>query len=403
MRTRRAGLGSAILAAAAVAVVAIPVPVAQASPAGASERPTRGIVEVAPATDAERSQDAATIVDAMSASERAASIVMGHVPTADPAIARDYVSATEVGGFILMGSNVADEAQLAAMTAAIHSATQLPPLIAVDQEGGIVRRLTWDGFPSSLDLKGADASAVQAAFAGRGALVARAGIDVNFGVVADWTSDTSSFIFERALGVDPGDAADRVAAATGGEDPFVATTLKHFPGHGAAPGDSHFTIPETAMSLDEWRSIEAAPFRAGIDAGAPFVMFGHLAYTSIDAQPASLSAEWHRILRDDLGFTGVAVTDDMAMLEASGRAELADPLANAVAAVAAGNDLVLGVSYTTPERVGAVVDGIVGAVDRGELDPARLREAALRVAEARLAASASMGSATLCVDCVAVG
>src|SRR5690606_29120928 len=103
-----------------------------------------------------------------------------------------------------------------------------------------------------------------------------------------------------------------------------------FPGHGAAPGDSHRVIPRTDKTLERWRETDAVPFAAGIDAGASMVMFGHLSFTAVDAAPATLSARWHEILREDLGFEGVIVTDDLAMLQASGLEQYADPVANTV-------------------------------------------------------------------------
>ena len=207
--------------------------------------------------------------------------------------------------------------------------------------------------------------AAAAAFAGRGALVERAGIGVNFGIVADFTDDRGSFIYRRSLGTDPAGSSARVAAAVAGEGPFAASTLKHFPGHGAAPGDSHAGIPSTGMPLDQWRASESLPFEAGIQAGAPVLMFGHLAYTAVDAAPATLSAEWHRLAREELGFTGVAITDDLGMLQSSGIAAYQDPVANAVTAIAAGNDMVLAVVLSTPDTAPRMVDGIVAAVESG--------------------------------------
>lgn len=323
---------------------------------------------------------------------------MGHVPSTDPAAVRAYMEQTGAGGFIVMGANVAgSESALRALAQSASLDPALPALVGVDQEGGDVRRLKWDDFPSSLTLKSAPPESTAAAFSGRGSLVERAGIDVNFGIVADFTDDPGSFIYRRSLGTDAAAAAPRVAAAVAGEAPFVDSTLKHFPGHGAAPGDSHRTIPSTGMSLDAWRAGEALPFRAGIDAGAQLVMFGHLAYTAVDAAPASLSVAWHDILRDELGFTGVAITDDMAMLEASGIAAYRDPVANAVAALVAGNDMVLGVAYSSVDRANAVIDGIADAVTSGALSPERLDEAATRVVALRLA-SATQG-ALPCSDC----
>ncbi|QKJ21161.1 glycoside hydrolase family 3 protein [Microbacterium hominis] len=334
----------------------------------------------------------------------AASVVMGHVPTTDPATLRDYMDSTRIGGFILMGANIpADEDALRAVTAALTPDPTLPPLLAIDQEGGDVSRLPWDRFPSSVDLKSADPDQVRAAFAGRAALVQRAGIEVNFGVVADVAADPSSFIFRRALGTSGPESARRVEAAVEGEAPWALSTLKHFPGHGAAPGDSHQSIPSTSLTRAEWDESDGMPFRAGIDAGAPLLMFGHLAYTQVDERPASLSSEWHRIARDDLGFTGVAITDDLGMLQASGVAGYSDPVANAVAAVAAGNDMVLAVMFTDAGSAGRLVEGIVAAVESGVLPQERLIEAAERVMTLRVE-QADAGSVLLpCEGCTSAG
>jgi len=343
-------------------------------------------------------------VTAMSVREQAATVVMGHIPTTDAEALRAYIESTGIGGFLLMGANIpGDEAALRGLTAALTVDPALPPLIAVDQEGGDVSRLSWDSFPSALTLKGAPAAAAEDAFAGRAALVRRAGIGVNFGIVADETDDPASFIYRRVLGTTPDAAATSVAAAVHGEADVAASTLKHFPGHGATAADSHATIPATPISFDEWRATDAVPFAAGIDAEAPLLMFGHLAYTAVDPAPASLSSEWHRIARDDLGFTGVAVTDDLGMLQASGDPRYADPAANAVAALAAGNDLVLTVVSSTPDTAPRIVDAIVAAVESGALPASRLEEAAERVTALRLRLAADGRGLVPCGDCAPVG
>lgn len=398
MRTALRIAGAAAGVAFAIGVAAHP-----AAQATDSDAPAPEIV-VQPAEADGLAVAAREAVSAMSVQEQAASIVMGHIPTTDAAALRSYMEATGIGGFILMGANIpGDEASLRALTAALTIDPARPPLIAIDQEGGDVSRLPWDGFPSARTLKDAPPEASEDAFAGRAALVRRAGIGVNFGVVADETSDSSSFIYRRALGTTPASAAERVAAAVRGEGLTAASTLKHFPGHGAAPGDSHSSIPATAMSLDEWRSADAMPFAAGIEAGAPLLMFGHLAYTAVDAAPASLSVEWHRIARDDLGFEGVAITDDLGMLQGSRLPQYADPVANAVASVAAGNDMVLTVVGSTPETAPRTADGIAAAVAAGSLPPERLQEAAERVMALRLALAAEGRGLVPCATCEPAG
>ena len=345
---------------------------------------------------------AAEMVAAMTTAEQAASVVMGHIPTTDLAALNSYM-AQGLGGFILMGGNIpATDAELRAITTALAPDPDLPPLIAIDQEGGIVSRLGGDDFAASTTLKSLPVEQATAAFSARGSLVAQAGISVNFGTVADVTADPSSFIFGRALGVDPRSAADRVVAATVAQERFLASTLKHFPGHGAAPGDSHHAIPTTAETLDEWRASDAIPFAQGIDAGASVLMFGHLAYTSIDPAPASLSPRWHEIAREELGFDGVIVSDDLGMLQSSGIPEYADPVANAIAALDAGTDLVLMIAGSTDQTAGQIASGVAAAVESGALPADRLADAATRVMTLRLTSSASAADWTLCTECAPV-
>ena len=381
----------------AAAILAV-VPAMAVLPAAARPQTAQAEHASGAAAEAER------LVAEMTPAEQAASIVMGHIPTTDAAALSDYMRSTGIGGFILMGANIpADETELRTVTTAINGEAGLPPLIAIDQEGGDVSRLEWDAFPSARTLKDLSAAETASAFAARASLVARAGASVNFGIVADTTADSSSFIYGRSLGAEPAAAADRVAAAVAPEEALTASTLKHFPGHGAAPGDSHELIPSTTESLEEWRQTDALPFVAGIDAGASLLMFGHLAYTGVDATPASLSARWHEIARDDLGFDGVIVTDDLGMLLSTGLPEYADPVANAVAAVVAGSDLVLMIAHSMPETASQLVAGLEAAVADGRLSADRLQDAAERVMTLRLERAASGALWAVCEECEPVG
>lgn len=334
----------------------------------------------------------------MSTAEQAASVVMGHIPTTDPTALASYMQ-QGFGGFILMGANVPEGGDVAAVTDALVTDADPSPLLAIDQEGGIVSRLGADIYPASTSLKTQPVAATSAAFAARAALVARSEIDVNFGTVADVPADPASFIFGRALGADPQSAAERVAAATAAQEPVVASTLKHFPGHGAAPGDSHHAIPSTTETLDEWRATDAVPFVVGVDAGASLLMFGHLAYTAVDAAPASLSPAWHEIARDELGFDGVIVTDDLGMLSSSGVPAYADPVANAVTALEAGSDLLLMIAGSTPDTAGQIAAGITAAVEAGTVPEERLVDAATRVMTLRMQHAAATAEWTLCSEC----
>jgi beta-N-acetylhexosaminidase len=319
----------------------------------------------------------------MSLEEKAAAVLMLHAPGIDPAPLR-ALAEQGVSGLILMGDNIpGSPAELLALTDAVQVDADARVLIGIDEEGGDVQRLPWDDAPGAFTLQQQPPEATQAAFARRGELLAQAGVDVNFGIVADVTADPGSFISGRVLGTDPAGAAARVAAAVTGEGHQAFSTLKHFPGHGAAPGDSHTSVPSAPLTLDEWRAGAALPFAAGIDAGADLVMTGHLVYPAVDPAPASLSPEWHRILRDELGFEGVTVSDDLLMLQHNGLAEFADPNENAIRALAAGTDLLLYVLPADPTEFGISVEGltaaIADAVRSGRIAEARLDDAAARV------------------------
>ncbi len=317
----------------------------------------------------------------MSLAEKVQSLFVLHIPGTDASAFRAFAEQNRPGGMILMSDNIpSGTAALAGLTTAASPDPELPLLFAVDQEGGVVSRLDADTAPGADQLKHDSVSDTYTSFRSRAALLREAGIQINFGVVADVSADPGSFIYDRVLGIDPQAAAERVAQAVRGESGLVLSTLKHFPGHGAGVGDSHQLIPQTALSRANWRERYGRPFAAGIVAGAELVMLGHLEYSDVDAQPASLSPVWHRILRDDLNFHGVIISDDMLMLQHSGIDEYRNPSENAIRALAAGTTALLYVLPADPSTVGidlgAMVADIVAAALTGRIDPAQVDDAA---------------------------
>lgn len=351
---------------------------------------------IAPDSGAQYASDR---LSTMSVRDKVLSMLMVHVPGVSPA-ERAGPTLDGVGGFILMGDNIPNTVgELAADTAALSAEVGLPVLVATDQEGGIVRRVPNDDAASAYELRSQTPAAAFEAFAERGALLESVGVSVNFGIVADIASDPSSFIYERSFGATGEDAGARVAEAVQGES-MVLSTLKHFPGHGAATGDSHSSIPTTSLSFNDWENSHAVPFKDGIAAGAPLVMFGHLTFTAVDSEPATFSTRWHDILRDDLGFDGIAITDDMGMLERSGVAEYSDQIGNAVRAIEAGNTMLLYVGTVNTEGIVAAVSQ---AIDDGELDEAVIDDAALRLLELRRELSGETGRFVRCLaDCATI-
>lgn len=359
-------------------------------------------IYTAPAVPEElQSAHAHTAVSSLAVSslaDRIRSLLIVSKPGTDGAQLEALLTQSGAAGFILMKPNVpATQAQLRALTSTIAGSPAFPRLIAIDEEGGDVTRLPYDTYPGANTLRFSPQAETTAAFTQRSGLLAQVGVNFNFGIVADISSDPSSFIYSRSYGGTGISAGERVAAAVTGEKSSpVLSTLKHFPGHGAAPGDSHSSIPSTTMSKGAWAANEALPFKMGIEAGAPAVMFGHLAYQSVDAQPASLSTTWHNILRTELKFTGLAVTDDMLMLQRSGVAEFSNVNENAIRAIAAGNDILLYVLGDDPASNGVNIDQLVSAVaaavSSGRISEERINEAALRALTTRRGLSVQAGS-----------
>jgi len=324
------------------------------------------------------------VLSSMSLRDKVASLFIVHVRGTDPSALAAYMSAHKPSGLIFMGDNISSTSDvLRAQTSDLVTDKQLTPFTAIDQEGDTVKRLQSDTFPGAQTLRDQHPDATRSAFAGRSELLKNAGLNLNFGIVADVTADKDSFMYDRVLGTTPQAASVRVIQAVVGSRGKTLATLKHFPGHGEASEDSHGTIPTAPTNYDDWKKRVAPPFQAGIAAQADMVMFGHLRYSAVDTAPATLSKKWHDILRRDLGFTGITITDDMIMLQDSGDTAYKDPVNNAVAALTAGNDLLLYVldhnSASSNVDAGALINGVVEAVNNGRLDSRLIDERAQKV------------------------
>jgi beta-N-acetylhexosaminidase len=314
------------------------------------------------------------VFDKMTLKEKVASLFIFHASGTNPSTLKAFMDQYKAGGFILMGDNIpSSDMGLKEITSALKGVdSRLPRLVAVDEEGGSVKRLPGDNFPSAETLKNEYPTNTSDAFIKRSELVASVGINLNFGIIADVTDNPHSFIYDRVLGTTPQAASNNVRAAVGATRGRTLSTLKHFPGHGETTGDSHVSIPTTNVSYDSWKTKDMLPFEAGIESGADLIMFGHLRYSIVDSQPASLSKKWHDILRDDLKFKGVAITDDMLMLQASNEAAFTDPVTNAIMAINAGNDLLLYVldnqgAISTKIDPASLIDGVVAAANDGRI------------------------------------
>lgn len=290
------------------------------------------------------------------------------------------IGAGQIGGVMYLRTNVKSLANVKAMNAAFMKAgATLPPLIALDQEGGSIERLTkavgFAEIPSAARVAATkSAGEAEALYAGLARRLAGLGFNVNFGPVADLNINPKNPIiakYGRAFGRD-GNAVSRYAAAfvAGHRKAGVLSALKHFPGHGSSTSDSHAGFVDITRT---WSKAELGPYRALTDAGLiDMVMVGHLYHKSYDGGgagklPSSLSPDWlEGVLRQDIGFDGVVISDDMEM----GAIRKLFPAREAIVrAVEAGVDILL-FSNTAKYRAGLGREVRDILVQQAEVDPA---------------------------------
>ena len=303
------------------------------------------------------------LVASMTLEEKVGQLFFSRCPAENaPQDAADY----HLGGYILFGRDTKDKTanELIQSIARCQEAAQIPLFIGVDEEGGTVVRVS-----SNPHLRSAKFQSPQKLFAKGGMdailadthekdlLLKALGFNLNLAPVADLSTNSGDFIYARSFGQDAAATSDYISAVvTQMADDRMGSVLKHFPGYGNNV-DTHTGIAVDKRSREQFEQEDLLPFFAGIDAGAPCVLVSHNIVTCMDGDlPASLSPEVHRILRKELGFEGVVMTDDLDMQAIAG---YLDSSSAAVSAIRAGNDLVLSSDYKNqiPSVLAAVADG----------------------------------------------
>ncbi len=299
--------------------------------------------------------------------------------------AAEAVSQYHLGGILLFGRDFKDgadnwltEEQLRGTLDSYQAAAEIPLLMGVDEEGGSVARASRNpnlfpkkcNAPQTLFARGG-MDAIRDDALGKNTRLLELGINVNFAPVADVSTDPGDFIYDRTLGQDAQATADYVRTVVEQMNAAgVGAVLKHFPGYGSNV-DTHTGVAVDQRPLEQFRAADFLPFSAGIQAGAGSVLVSHNVVTAVDDQlPASLSPAVHQLLREELGFTGVILTDDLAMDAVEAYAQDGSV---AVLAVLAGNDMVVTTDFQT--QIPLVLD----AVAEGTISEALLDEAVGRV------------------------
>jgi beta-N-acetylhexosaminidase len=292
-----------------------------------------------------------------------------------------------LAGVTVFGPNIGSRGQLAGLIARLRAAAR-EPIVAVDEEGGDVTRiahLTGSPYPGNAALGAVDDPALtRAVYRALGTDLAALGVTLNLAPSVDVnTAADNPVIGTRSFGADPDTVARHAAAAVSGlQSAGVAACAKHFPGHGSTSIDSHHAMATVSGSLELIRRRDLPPFVLAIEAGVRAVMPGHLLIPGLAGDlPASLSAAAQTgLLRGELGFEGVIVSDALEMRAVS--APYGIPEA-AVMAVAAGTDLLCFGRDQDQLTYLRVRDALVAAVQSGRLPAFRLEESAARVHDLR--------------------
>lgn len=335
-----------------------------------------------------------TMIAEMTIEEKVGQLIMvGFEGTQANEAIETHIRERFVGGVVLFSRNIESPQQTAELTNELQqmasaTAHQIPLFIGIDQEGGWVIRLK-DGatvLPGNMAL-GATGSAELAERAGEITAVelAAVGVNLNFAPVMDVNNNPQNPVIDRRSFGESPELVSRLGVAyiRGLQRNGVLATAKHFPGHGDTTVDSHFDLPTVNHDRERIHALELQPFRAAIDTDVAAIMTAHIVYPAFDAdQPATLSPTiLTDLLRTELGFDGLIVTDDMEMKAIDDRYRSGEA---AVMAVEAGADVVM--VLWTPTKQLEVFDALLSAVKSGRISQARLDQSVKRILKSKAAA-----------------
>lgn len=318
-----------------------------------------------------------SLLDAMTTEEKVGQLFLARCPGSGAA---EDISAYHLGGYILFGRDFQGQTpdSMKSLLADFQQSAAIPLLIAVDEEGGTVTRVSSNRtfrdtpFPSPRKLyAGGGMEAVMVAEQEKAVLLTGLGINVNMGPVCDITTDPAAFMYPRSIGLSPEETGQFVKEVLSRYSSHrLGAVLKHFPGYGNNT-DTHTGMAVDNRSLEELESRDIVPFTVGIVNGCDAILMSHTVVMAMDETlPASLSPAVHEYLRQMQGFEGVIVTDDLVMAaitDAYGAEEAA------VLAVLAGNDLLCSSEYQIQ------YPAVLEAVESGRISAKQLDTAVMRV------------------------
>ena len=315
----------------------------------------------------------------MTVEEKVGQMFMVHAS----ALTDEMLPEKQPGAILMFAADLQDltKAQVIEKTDAYRDKIKYPPFIAVDEEGGTVVRvssnpnLAPEKYKSPQEyLAEGGLELINSNAREKSELLLSLGINMNLAPVADISQDPDTFIYDRTLGKGADETAQYIAEVVGQmKSVGIASCLKHFPGYGGNV-DTHTGMAIDTRPLSHLRQNDFLPFKSGINAGATAVLVSHNIINDIDPSlPASLSPSVHDLLRTELGFNGLIITDDMAMAAATGYSE---PYKKAVLS---GNDIIITADFET------AYNEVLTAVKSGEIPMEIIDDAADRIIRAKQA------------------
>ena len=293
---------------------------------------------------------------------------------------KEKLSQYAVGGLIYAKQNIKSADQLKEMISGTQGFSKYPLFIGIDEEGGSVSRIAESGLADNVGTMGdigtsGDPAKAKEAGSAIAAYLSEYGFNLDFAPVADVILEGNSIIGDRSFGSNAGDDAAMVSACVEGlQEGDVSACLKHFPGLGSTTEDTHEGMATSEKTKEDFETTDFLSFQGGIDAGADFVMVSHLSVPNItgDNTPSSLSDKMITdILRGELGFNGIVITDAMDMKAVTDYYTSDEA---AVKALQAGADMIL-----MPEDFEAAYQGVLDAVNNGTLSEERINESLQRI------------------------
>lgn len=358
-------------------------PAPNAEPQDSTVRqPDTVIIPSEPQTEPQQPEPAAPrspedILNSMTLEEMVGQMFLARHPSSGAA---GDIETYHLGGYILFARDFEYEtpASIKAKLDGYQSAAKIPMLFAVDEEGGTVTRVSrFTAFRSSPFLSPRELYAagginsIQQTEREKDRLLRSIGLNVNVAPVCDMTTDPNAFMYKRSLGQNAQVTSDFVRTVLAeAAAQKIGCVMKHFPGYGNNT-DTHVGIATDTRTKEELIHGDLIPFQAGINAGADAILVSHTFITAVDpAMPATLSAPVHDMLRSEMGFGGVIVTDDLSMQAVASIYGAGDA---AILAVLAGNDLLCCTEYKTQ------YNAVLNAAKNGQIQRETIRSSVLRI------------------------